>query len=169
MTVKEIPVGPPSQGSLVHLNRALVEVPIYELHHRGRNWLAVIGVDAQSPGGFTRRFMPRGRGAVYYSIEALALFDPIEFGADYFTTTSRRVGSRWYGVVWAITETHVHLYACNDGIEACLRSRECQGDPMALLKAREVEALSLERRLAATREAIETLQAAPDTKKENPA
>jgi len=40
---------------------ALVEVPIYETHSRGRNWLAIIESDPQAPNGLKRQFVTNGK------------------------------------------------------------------------------------------------------------
>jgi hypothetical protein len=50
---------------LLIANGALLQAPVYETHPSGRgtNWLAVIDIDATSPGGLARRFMQTGKGA----------------------------------------------------------------------------------------------------------
>jgi len=64
-------------------NGALLEVPVFEKHHRGTNWLAVIDIDGTAPSGLSRQFIDRGKGECFYLIEQVKLFDPVEFGADY--------------------------------------------------------------------------------------
>lgn len=85
-------------------NGALLEVPVFEKNRRGTNWLAIIDIDGTCPGGLSRQWVDRGKGECYYLIEQIKLFDPIEFGADYTTTTGRRYNKRWVGVVTAKTD-----------------------------------------------------------------
>jgi hypothetical protein len=83
----------------VELN-ALTSVPVFEKHQRGKNWLAEIKLDPKSPGGIARRFFPRCRGDYYYEIRSLAgRMAPVEFGADYYTSSGKKVPKRAYGVL----------------------------------------------------------------------
>lgn len=104
-------------------NGALLEAPVFEEHVRGTNWMAVIDVDATCPGGLSRRFLNRGKGECLYDIEQVALFDPVEFGADYTTSLGNRKRHRWYGVVVAKTDGALNIEACETGAKAVLRSK----------------------------------------------
>lgn len=111
-------------------NKAMLDAPIYKEHQRGSNWLAIIDVDAKLPGGLSRRFLERGRGDCYYSIEPLALFDPVEFGADYTSMAGRKTKERWYGVVVALTEGVCIVEQTENGVEAVLRARDARVSPV---------------------------------------
>lgn len=112
-------------------NNALLEVPIYEEHRRGSNWCAVIDIDGTAPGGLSRRWLPRGKGACFHLIESVVLFDPIEFGADYTTGTGRKRFNRWYGVVVAKTEDFLLVEQAKDGVAAVLLSKSKRLDKEA--------------------------------------
>lgn len=82
----------------------LVEVPIFqETTNRvsGRNWLARIALDPLAPGGLFRDFehiMDYVNPA--YTTGKLREGDPIEFGADVYSHTGKRLRVvRWYGVI----------------------------------------------------------------------
>lgn len=120
-------------------NGALLEVPVFETNHRGKNWMAIIDIDGTCPGGLSRRFIDRGRGECYYLIEQVALFDPVEFGADYVTTTGKKYNKRWFGVVTAKTEDYLLVEQCASGKNAVLLSKARRIDPKALADALEQE------------------------------
>jgi len=127
-------------------NGALLEVPVFERHQRGKNWMAVIDIDGTCPGGLSRRFIDRGRGECFYLIEQVALFDPIEFGADYMTSTGRKYNKRWLGVVVAKTDDYLLVEPCTSGKNAVLLSKAKRTDPLAL-----ADALSREREVLLNR------------------
>lgn len=97
---------------------ALLEVPIWEDHKRGKNWAAVIALSPTAPGGLERKFLPRAHGDYYYVITDLRVGDPVEFGADYYTGGGNREPHRWYGVVTEITPEYVEIAQCKSGREA---------------------------------------------------
>lgn len=97
---------------------ALIYVPIFEAHKRGKNWLAIIKADPQAPGGYARTFQPNGRGRYYYLTGKLKPGDAIEFGADYISSGGRKTPNRWYGVVVNVSDTALRLARCATGIEA---------------------------------------------------
>lgn len=82
---------------------ALLEVPCYESHSRGKNWFAVIGLSPSSPGGISREFQPKARGEYYYMVDGLSAGQAVEFGADYYTTSGRPNRKRFYGVITSLT------------------------------------------------------------------
>ncbi|OYT50381.1 hypothetical protein B6U83_00110 [Thermoplasmatales archaeon ex4484_36] len=95
---------PEDDGNNVVLRKelgALVEVPVYCGHPRGKNWMAKITPDPASPGGLHRDFFKRAKGKYYYMVPSGSLSpgDRVEFGADYYTGSGRREKKRWYGVV----------------------------------------------------------------------
>jgi hypothetical protein len=112
--------------ALTVANGALLEAPAFESHYRGSNWLAVIDIDGSAPGGLSRRFLNRGKGECLYLIEQLALFDAVEFGADYTTSMGNKQRYRWYGVVVAKTDSEIHVEEASSGAKAVLRSKQAQ-------------------------------------------
>lgn len=103
---------------------ALTQVPVYESHKRGKNWMAVIAPDPRSPGGLARTFLPHARGEYYYLIEALKPGDVVEFGADYYTSSGRKSAARWYGVVRNVTEDKVEIEQAPTATQAFKLQRE---------------------------------------------
>lgn len=129
-TVEEIGVATrstvKSQPKLLKLscvNGSLLEAPIWE-EKRGNNWLAVIDVDGTKPGGLARRFLPHGRGECFYMVEQLAVFDPIEFGADRTAWSGNRVRGRWYGVLVERGDGFLLLEPTETGAQAVVVSKE---------------------------------------------
>lgn len=102
-------------------------------------WCAVIDIDGKAPGGLSRRWIPRGKGACYYLIEGLALFDPVEFGADYTTYNGNKHRDRWYGVVLAITDDFLLLEKFKSGPKAVLAAKEKKTSPDARKAALQLE------------------------------
>ena len=100
-------------------NGALQEVPVWESHRRGQNWLAVIDLDPTAPGGLRRRFATKAHGDYYYMLPDLQIGDAIEFGADYYTTSGRKRAKRWYGVVTGLSPEYVELLHCESARKAC--------------------------------------------------
>jgi hypothetical protein len=88
---------------------AMVEVPIYENHKRGKNWCAIITKDPKSPGGLYREFLERAHLPYYYFVEGVKVGDVLEFGADYYTQSRNKSPNRLYAVVTAITSTEIQL------------------------------------------------------------
>lgn len=98
---------------------ALTEVPVYENHKRGNNWLAVIGIDPASPGGLSRKFAAKAHGEFYFMLpDNLAAGDALEFGADYTSSGGNRKRTRWYGVVKKIAVGKVTLEKHDTGSKA---------------------------------------------------
>jgi hypothetical protein len=88
----------------------VVGPPIWEDHHRARNWLARMEEDPDAPGGCTRTFMDWGRGRFKYSIETLVEGDLIEFGADrMYMSTDGRARRRWVGEIVKFTDTQMQV------------------------------------------------------------
>lgn len=132
---------------------ALVEVPVYCDHKRGRNWAAIIRPDPRSPGGLARRFLARARGRYYYMIEGLSVGHAVEFGADYYTGSGRKWPERWYGVVVEITPTRVVLIEAKTPAEAFRIARELREE---IEKTKCLRVISLEE---ANNERIERVEA----------
>lgn len=103
---------------------ALTQVPVYETHRRGKNWLAVIAPDPKSPGGLKRTFVERAKGSYYYMADTLKPGDPVEFGADYYTGSGHKQVCRWYGVVVDVRPDAVVLEHMPGPKSAFARSRE---------------------------------------------
>lgn len=139
-------------------NGALLEVPVFEKHHRGTNWMAVIDIDGTCPGGLSRQWLDRGKGECFYLIEQLSLFDPIEFGADYTTSVGRRHRKRWFGVVTAKTEDYILAEEVPTGVKAVLLSKAKRTDPNALADAFARERDVLLKRAAELNNAVEQLR-----------
>lgn len=144
-------------------NGALLEAPIYETHHRGANWLAVIDVDGSMPGGLSRRFLNRGRGECLYLVEQIALFDPVEFGADYTTSYGDKRRDRWHGVVTAKTDDFMVVERCKTGAKAVVRSKELRTSPAALRAALRQDQESLISRAAKLEHQIQELSTSGPT------
>jgi hypothetical protein len=83
---------------LTVVNSALLEAPVFEQHYRGQNWLAIIRIDPNSPGGLSRKWLPKANGGGYI-VTDLEVLDAVEFGADYKTSLGKKHPKRWYGVV----------------------------------------------------------------------
>jgi hypothetical protein len=128
-------------------NGALLAAPVWEQHYRGSNWLALIDIDATSPGGLSRKFLNRGKGECLYVIEQVGLFDAVEFGADYTTSVGRRKPARWYGVVIAKTDSFLHVEQAETGAEAVLRAKAARVSPTDRAAAVAAERRELEERI----------------------
>lgn len=100
------------------------EVPIYERHRRGRNWLAKIELDPSSPGGLQREFMKLGKGSYYYNVSDLEVGDPVEFGADYYSGGGRRSPERLYGVVTGKGSNWIEFEFVSNAKEAIKKAQE---------------------------------------------
>lgn len=91
--------------SLAVSDGALVKVPIYEQHKRGKNWCATIVLDESKPGGLSRLFwsicLPKYHAGAYYWVPCnIQAGDCIEFGADMVTRKdARQYQRRYYRVV----------------------------------------------------------------------
>lgn len=103
---------------------AMVQCPVYCIHKRGRNWLAVIHKDPKSPGGLGREFVPKARGRYYYPVDCLSAGDAVEFGADYYTGGGRPNRERRYGVVKAVGIDSISIVFFETGTQACNASPE---------------------------------------------
>jgi hypothetical protein len=107
----------------VELN-ALAEVPIWESHKRGTNWLARIHKNPKAPGGLDREFADKARGDYYYMWpEDWKRGDVLEFAADYITGSRKRHRNRRYMVVKAIRldedgNGYVEVVSCSSKTEA---------------------------------------------------
>lgn len=123
------PKEPSKEFRLTHLNGALLQVPVYEPHYRGTNYLAIIDVDGTAPGGLSRRFLQRGKGESFYLIEQLSLFDAVEFGADYTTSVGAKKRLRCYGFVAAITEMEIVIRSFDSGATACVAAKIARTSP----------------------------------------
>ena len=131
------------------VNGALLECPLYNEHHRARNWAAVIDIDGTAPGGLSRRFLPYGRGPVFYVVEQVALFDVIEFAGDNVSYSGTKRPNRAYGVVVAKTEDFLDFELFEDAAPAILAAREKRASKADVRKALETEKAHLEARAAA--------------------
>lgn len=158
---------PPEVARLALANDALLEAPIYEKHHRGANWLAVIDIDKTMPSGLSRRWMPRGRGECLYGTEQLTLFDPVEFGADYTSYAGKKTRDRWYGVVLAKTESYLLIEKCPSGARAVLRATEAKSSREDRLRALQEERDNLVDRAAKVEGEIQEIASAPIDKVPN--
>lgn len=147
-------------------NGALLEAPVWERHHRGSNWLAVIDVDGTAPGGFSRRFINRGRGACLYLTEQLGLFDALEFAADYTTLAGNKQRDRWFGVVKAITEDFILVEKTGSGVLAVLRAKALRISAADRAAALRIERETLLDRAAKLEEEAQQLETSKEEPKE---
>lgn len=107
------------------LNRGIVDPPVFNSHHRARNWAAMIEADPNAAGGLRRTWWEKGRGDFKYIIPRnLTTYAPVEFGADYISTTPRRHPERWYGVVVEIKDNELVIVECSGALEACRLAQE---------------------------------------------
>lgn len=105
------------------INRGLMAVPVWNEHHRAKNWAAVVEVDPVAPGGFRRKWFNRGNGPAYYVVpDSLEAGDVVEFGADRVSFSGNRDGNRWYGVVLSVSDTAVRLQKCVNAADAASKS-----------------------------------------------
>lgn len=103
---------------------AIMNVPCWESHSRGKNWLAVITPSPTSPGGLERTFAAKAKGDAFYLVPALSVGDAVEFGADYYTGSGKKSAERWYGFVVAVAEDAILLRPCATGKAACKAGAE---------------------------------------------
>jgi len=116
----------PKEDGLVHLtcaNGALLEVPVYEQHARGTNYLAIIDIDPTMPAGLARIWAKKGRGPCLYITDQITQYDALEFAADYTTSVSTKKRLRWYGVVVDKRPDELVLQPCNTGVDAVLLAK----------------------------------------------
>jgi hypothetical protein len=102
---------------------ALVDVPIYEHHSRGKNWLAVIAADPAAPGGLGRAFVARGNGRYYYRVGALKPGQAIEFAGDYYGGSGSKSPRRLYAVVREVRPDTLIIEVCKTSTEAIKLAR----------------------------------------------
>lgn len=93
----------------------LMTCPCYDNGSRSKNWLAVISLNSASPGGLAREFATKARGDGVYIVSSLKVGDPVEFGADSYSSRGRRSPERWYGFVVALSATHIVLREVTTG------------------------------------------------------
>lgn len=113
----------PREDGLVHLTiagGALLESPVWEQHYRGTNYLAIIDVSPEMPGGLGRHFINKGKGDCLYIVDQIAVLDAVEFAGDYTTGVGRRHRNRWYGVVASKTDALMTLIPRATGVKAVL-------------------------------------------------
>jgi len=123
---------------------ALMEVPVWEDHKRGRNWFAVITLDPRAPNGIGRSFIPRAHGEYYYLVtEKLKTGVAVEFGADYYTASGKLNPRRWYGVIVERTPEYLELVACKDAREACTLARSLSEEPKTVVVTRHAALVDL--------------------------
>mgnify|MGYP000861538848 CR=1 FL=1 len=122
---------------------AMLEVPVYETHKRGKNWMATIQKDPNSPGGLKREFFDRAKGDYFYMVNSLQVGQAVEFGADYYSGAGNRSTNRFFGVVSEITAGSVTF----DKYETAAKAIEAAGsfagpDKRAQLEQERAELLS---------------------------
>lgn len=151
-------MGKPKTVKCLVANGALLQAPAYETHYRGSNWLAVIDIEPTLTGGLSRRWANRGKGQCLYLVEQIALFDPVEFGADYTTQYGNKKRSRWYGVVVQRSDDFLVFEQCETGADAVLRSKALRASPEALALALEQDKQALIERAAKLEQQIQELR-----------
>lgn len=98
---------------------ALTESPVWESHKRGKNWLAIITPSPSSPGGLSRTFAEKAKGASFYILPDWTVGDAVEFGADYYSGGGSKNAKRWFGVVVRIDAERVIIRKYATGKAAC--------------------------------------------------
>lgn len=101
----------------------LMDVPCYETHSRGKNWMAAINRDPAKPSGLERSFFPTARGGGYYRLnqEIAPVPFAVEFGADYYSGRGKATRTRVYGVVTEIRVDALVLEITDTAAQACKR------------------------------------------------
>lgn len=113
----------------------LTEVPVWENHSRGKNWMAAITRDPSAPSGLDRKFFPMAKGeGVYYRLdqEIAPVPFPVEFGADYYSGSGRKNASRKYGVVVRIARSEFLWVETVTAIQACKLAKELAAIPLPM-------------------------------------
>lgn len=105
------------------INGGLLQAPIWLEHKRARNWAAIIDIDGTAPGGLSREFLPYGRGAVFYMIESVMVYDALEFAADRISWGGNKEHNRWYGIVVAKTEDFLELAVTSTSSKAIVLAK----------------------------------------------
>lgn len=75
------------------------EIRIYYTLAERKLWVATIALDAASPGGLSREFWKRGRGAFVAHVDTDRVLHPVEVSADHRSGGQRL---RWYGVLQSL-------------------------------------------------------------------
>lgn len=111
-----------------HADGALIEVPEYSRHSRGKNWMAKIAADPRAPGGLGRTFAERANGRYYYMLEDWMIAGvPVEFGADYYSGRGRKSPNRWYGLIIDRTPDILYMVKAENGPDALRLASEWAG------------------------------------------
>jgi hypothetical protein len=110
----------------------------------------------------SRRFLPYGRGPVFYLVEQVALFDALEFAADRVTYGGDIRPSRWYGVVTVKTEDFLEVEECKSASAAVLMARGKHASKGEYLKALEAEKAHLTARAAEVDAEMQRVVEAPE-------
>jgi hypothetical protein len=111
------------------INGGLVKVPLWTDHHRAKNWAAVIDINGTAPGGYSRRFLPYGRGPVFYIVDQVAPFDALEFAGDRVSYSGNKTPERWYGVVTSMGPDFLEVQQTEDGTAAVLLAQQLRRAP----------------------------------------
>ncbi len=91
-------------------------------------WVATIALDKDSPGGLSRDFWPRGRGAFVAAIPKYPL-DPVEVSADLRDGTLRL---RWFGVLQEVKADHAYFLSAPSAVEAINLSEQMRNPQLQL-------------------------------------
>ena len=110
---------------------ALSQVPCWESHGRGKNWMALISANPNSPGGLDRDFCEKAKGDCFYILPPLSPGDAVEFGADYYTSNGKKRPERWHGYVVRVLEDRIILHECGNG-KAAVREGEKFAESLAV-------------------------------------
>jgi len=137
---------------------SLLEVPCFERHSRGKNWMAVIRKDPHKPGGLHRNFQDKSNGVYYYDVEGLEINDPVEFGADYYSCGGNPKRTRWYGVIKTITEKEISIVEYDTAIQAIDAANKAKESKEGILKTLLEEKERLEKELSRINNKIEELK-----------
>jgi hypothetical protein len=109
---------------------AMIDVPVYESHNRGKNWMAVISLDPAKPGGLARDFLPNGKGDFYYIVSKDIVGKAVEFGADYYSSSGNPSRNRAFGVIHSLTEDEIRIKMFNSAREAIQSESDQELFPM---------------------------------------
>ena len=137
---------------------ALTEVPVYESHGRGKNWLAKITTDPNSPGGIAREFVPKAKGEFFYLIEGLEESIAVEFGADYYSSSGKKNPKRYYGVIIKVETDGIEIEEKNTTKEAIKYAESLQEDISSKLQQLYEKKERLQQELNEVEKEIQTLE-----------
>jgi len=98
---------------------ALRTAPIFDKRAHAKNWLAIIERDDSKRDGINRcLFAPHAALPYLYFVKGLQPGQAVEFGADYWPTSTKRFRNRAYGVIKHISVGSLVLIRTESALDA---------------------------------------------------